>query len=90
MKMKKDFLSLQKLNKQDSKILIPESAKDSIKKDAEKYLVKDAGPGHWEFGKFIENDAKKGDIILIKTAVSASIDGQVIILGMGRDVVAVF
>lgn len=90
MQMKQDFLSLQKLNKSDSKIVIPESAQASIKKDAEKYLVKDAGPGHWEFGKFIENNAKKGDIVLIKTAVSTTIDGAILILGMGRDVVAVF
>ena len=90
MQMKQDFLSLQKLTTHDSKIVIPESAQASIKKDAEKYLVMDAGPGHWEFGKFIENNAKKGDIVLIKTAISANVDGKVIILGIGRDVIATF
>lgn len=90
MKMKQDYVLLEKLQKKEAKIIIPETAdKTGVNKDVEIFIVKDAGDGRHEFGKLIPMNCNKNDRVVIAGFVSMSIDGKVIHIGKDRDIVAV-
>lgn len=83
-----DYMRIEKIPKETSIILSIEKDKA---KEPELYRIKDIGPGHWEFGKFIETTLKVGDVVFIM-GPSAAIDykGKIYQFARARDVVAIF
>lgn len=85
-KPKGDVIIVEKLEKKQL-IELPEGSE----KFTSTWLVKASGPGHWEFGKFLENDIKPGDIVLIGGAVAtANLDtNHKVRFARARDVIAI-
>lgn len=91
MKPLQDYMSIVKLDAPKNGIIIPDSVKDKPDKEADFYLVKEIGPGHYELGKLIEPSVKKGDIVFIMGPSALCIrDKQRYLFARARDVVAVF
>lgn len=96
MKMKSDFLLLKKIEPQE-KTLIQLSPIEQAKQDKEQgkkadvFIVKEAGEGRWENGKFIKINVIKGELILIAKTFTFSPSNEkdkTYIFGMARDVIA--
>ena len=86
-----DYMSIQKLQRHEEKIIIPDNVADRPDKEADLFLVKEIGPGHYENGKFIEPSVKKGDIVFIMgPSVVCLKEKQKYWFARARDVVATF
>lgn len=96
MKMKSDFLLLQKMEPQEKSLIqlsqIEQAKADSDqRKKADVFIVKEAGEGRWENGKFIDINVKAGELILISKTFTFSPSNEkdkTYIFGMARDVIA--
>jgi co-chaperonin GroES (HSP10) len=97
MKMTQDFLLLKIVEGEESLVVL--SPVEQAKQDAAEgkkgnaFVVLDAGPGRWEFGKWIETEVKKGDMVLISMTVKLSPKhekGKVYTIGKSRDVMAIY
>lgn len=86
-KVTQDYMLIEKLPKESAIIITA----DEKTKEPELYRVKEVGPGHYDFGKFIEPSVKKGDVVFIMgPSAVIKVKDRVYQFARCRDVVAFF
>jgi chaperonin GroES len=82
-----DVLVLELVEREKSTLLIPDQV-DQEKAEGAFFRVLAAGPGEWDHGKFIDNYAEEGDVVIISQYGTSKVEykGKRVVIGRGRDV----